>query len=107
MSHEDCQMYWLRVGDSWTKIDYSKQAVDWMKPLVRGSPSGLVEIPANWYLDDMLPMMFMKNSPNSHGWVNPRDVEDLWRVSRRTLAFSLESFRGERLKAEGWARLQR
>ncbi|KAM0256829.1 hypothetical protein ACHAPA_011999 [Fusarium lateritium] len=24
-------------------------------------------------------MMFVKNSPNSHGWVNSRDVEDLWR----------------------------
>jgi hypothetical protein len=26
MSHEDCQMYWLRTGDTWTKIDYSKKA---------------------------------------------------------------------------------
>jgi hypothetical protein len=24
-------------------------------------------------------MMFIKNSANSHGWVNPRDVEDIWR----------------------------
>lgn len=23
--------------------------------------------------------MFIKNSPNSHGWVNPRDVEDIWK----------------------------
>jgi len=23
--------------------------------------------------------MFIKNSPNSHGFVNPRDIEDLWR----------------------------
>ena len=23
--------------------------------------------------------MFIKKAPNSHGWVNPRDVEDLWR----------------------------
>ncbi|KAM0410723.1 hypothetical protein ACHAPD_010534 [Fusarium lateritium] len=23
--------------------------------------------------------MFVKKSPNSHGWVNPRDVEELWR----------------------------
>lgn len=79
MSHHDCQMYWLRTGDSWTKIDYSKKAEEWMKPLVRGKETGLVEIPANWYLDDLPPMMFIKKSPNSHGWVNPRDVEDLWR----------------------------
>ncbi|OTA84489.1 hypothetical protein M434DRAFT_83251 [Hypoxylon sp. CO27-5] len=87
MSHEDCQMYWLRTGDTWTKvillmyarIDYSKKAEEWMKPLVKGQPTGMVEIPGSWYIDDLPPMMFMKNSANSHGWVNPRDVEDIWR----------------------------
>lgn len=48
MSHEDCQMYWLRTGDTWTKIDYSKKAEDWMKPLVKGETTGLVEIPGSW-----------------------------------------------------------
>jgi hypothetical protein len=51
MSHHDCQPYYLRVGDSWTKIDYTKKAADWMKPLVGGQQTGLVEIPASWYLD--------------------------------------------------------
>jgi hypothetical protein len=23
--------------------------------------------------------MFIKKAPNSHGWVNPRDVEELWK----------------------------
>ncbi|PWY83041.1 polysaccharide deacetylase family protein [Aspergillus heteromorphus CBS 117.55] len=79
MSHHDCQMYWLRTGDTWTKIDYSKKAETWMKPLVRGQDTGLVEIPGNWYIDDLPPMMFIKSSANSHGWVNPRDVEDIWK----------------------------
>ncbi|KAF2400508.1 glycoside hydrolase/deacetylase [Trichodelitschia bisporula] len=78
-SHHDCEAYWARVGDSWTKIDYGKDAKEWMKPLKTGKETGLVEIPANWYLDDLPPMMFIKKAPNSHGWVNPRDVEDLWR----------------------------
>lgn len=81
MSHHDCQMYWLRTGDTWTKIDYSQKAETWMKPLVRGQDTGLVEIPGNWYIDDLPPMMFIKSAPNSHGWVNPKDVEDLWKVS--------------------------
>jgi hypothetical protein len=51
MSHHDCQPYYLRTGDSWTKIDYTKKAEEWMKPLVAGQDTGLVEIPANWYLD--------------------------------------------------------
>ena len=50
-----------------------------MKPLVPGPQTGLVEIPSNWYLDDLPPMMFIKKAPNSHGWVNPKDVEELWR----------------------------
>ncbi|ANB13399.1 polysaccharide deacetylase family protein [Sugiyamaella lignohabitans] len=80
MGHEDCQAYWLRLGDSWTKIDYTKKAEEWMKPLIRGTTeTGLVEIPSNWYIDDLPPMMFIKNAPNSHGWVNPRDVEDIWK----------------------------
>jgi peptidoglycan/xylan/chitin deacetylase (PgdA/CDA1 family) len=50
-----------------------------MKPLVRGKETGLVEVPANWYLDDLPPMMFIKKAPNSHGFVNPRDIETMWR----------------------------
>ena len=64
--------YYVRVGDSWTKIDYAKQAEEWMKPLVRGEETDLIEIPASWYLDDLPPMMFIKTAPNSHGFVNPR-----------------------------------
>lgn len=79
MSHEDCQAYYLRTDDSWTKIDYTKKAKEWMKPLVKGQDTGLVEIPANWYLDDLPPHMFIKGAPNSHGFVNARDTEDLWR----------------------------
>ena len=78
MAH-DCQAYYLRDEDKWTKIDYKAGAKNWMKPLARGNPTALIELPANWYLDDLPPMMFMKNVPNSHGWVNPRDVEQVWK----------------------------
>lgn len=80
LMHRDFEPYYVRVGDSWTKIDYdAKSAHDWMKPLVRGEETDLIEIPANWYLDDLPPMMFIKSSPNSHGFVNPRDIEQMWR----------------------------
>ncbi|KII85988.1 hypothetical protein PLICRDRAFT_165594 [Plicaturopsis crispa FD-325 SS-3] len=78
MAH-DCQPYYLRDGDTWTKIDYSAKAASWMKPLKKGNETGLVEIPGNWYLDDLPPMMFIKASTNSHGWVNAKDVEQLWK----------------------------
>ena len=50
-----------------------------MTPWVAGEPVDLVELPASWYLDDAPPMMFVKTFPNSHGWVNPRDIEEMWR----------------------------
>ena len=78
LMHNDFSPYYVRVGDKWTKIDYSKEAKDWMKPLVRGEETDLVEIPANWYLDDLPPMMFIKKSPNSFGFVSPRDIEQMW-----------------------------
>ena len=65
LMHRDFEPYYVRVGDSWTSIDYdAPSAHDWMKPLVRGDETNLVEIPANWYLDDLPPMMFIKASPN-------------------------------------------
>jgi peptidoglycan-N-acetylglucosamine deacetylase len=79
LMHHDFEPYYVRVGDSWTTIDYSRPAETWMAPLVRGRETDLVEIPANWYLDDLPPMMFVKTSPNSHGFVSPRDIEQSWR----------------------------
>ncbi|THG99414.1 hypothetical protein EW145_g7273, partial [Phellinidium pouzarii] len=78
MAH-DSQAYYLRDEDYWTNIDYKAKAHAWMEPLRRGKDTGLVQIPANWYLDDYPPLIFVKSKANSHGWVNTRDVEDLWK----------------------------
>ena len=78
LMHRDFEPYYVRVGDSWTNIDYSKNAEEWMKPLERGEETDLIEIPASWYLDDLPPMMFIKAAPNSHGFVSPRDLEQMW-----------------------------
>lgn len=67
----DFTPYYVRVGDAWTKIDYAAEsAKEWMKPLVRGRETDLIEIPASWYLDDLPPMMFIKSSPNGHRFVS-------------------------------------
>ncbi len=79
LMHRDFEPYYVRVGDRWTKIDYTQPADTWMTPLVRGEETDLVEIPASWHLDDLPPMMFIKASPNSHGFVNPRHLEEMWR----------------------------
>jgi len=79
MMNNDFHPFYVRVGDSWTKIDYSKHPSAWMKPLVRGRETDLIDIPASWYLDDLPPMMFMKAAPNSHGFVNPRHLGEMWK----------------------------
>ena len=44
------------------EADEFAQAETWMKPLVKGQETGLVEIPASWYIDDLPPMMFIKKA---------------------------------------------
>lgn len=78
-SYDDFTPFYARVGDTWTHVDYSKSAAEWMKPLVRGREVDLVEIAANWYVDDLPPMMFIKANANSHGFVAPQVVEQLWK----------------------------
>jgi peptidoglycan/xylan/chitin deacetylase (PgdA/CDA1 family) len=80
LMHDDHTPYYVRVGDTWTRINCeAASAREWMKPLVRGQETDLIEIPASWYLDDLPPMMFIKAAPNSHGFVNPRELEQIWR----------------------------
>ena len=77
--YRDFQPFYARVGDTWNVIDYSKTAEEWMHPLKHGKEIDLVEVGANWYVDDLPPMMFMKKAPNSHGFVSPRAVEEIWK----------------------------
>ena len=79
LMHRDFECYYVRVGDKWTKIDFGQTADKWMRALERGEETDLIEIPANWYLDDLPPMMFIKSAPNSYGFTNPRDIEQMWR----------------------------
>lgn len=78
-NYNDFVPFYARVGDAWDKIDFDQPADTWMHPLRHGREVDLVEFCGNWYVDDLPPMMFIKQSPNSHGFVNPRDLEQLWR----------------------------
>ena len=74
LMEDDFFPYYLRKGDSWTKIDYTKSASDWMKPWKAGTEVNIVEFPISWHLDDAPPTMFVKKFPNSHGWVTGQDL---------------------------------
>ncbi|GAA6035022.1 hypothetical protein JCM8097_002147 [Rhodosporidiobolus ruineniae] len=75
----DCQPFYSLDEYRWTKVDYAKEASSWMKPLERGQLTKLVQIPANWYLDDLPPHMFCKAMPNSHGFVDVDVTLKLWK----------------------------
>lgn len=76
--YHDFEPYYLRVGDSWTKIDYTKSAEEWMKPFIYGEETDIVSIPASWYLDDLPPMLFIKANANSYGFENPKSLMQMW-----------------------------
>jgi peptidoglycan-N-acetylglucosamine deacetylase len=78
LMEDDYFPHYLRLGDSWTKIDYSKNASDWMHPWKSGKPVDVVEIPASWHLDDAPPTMFVKAFPNSHGFVSGQQLGQIW-----------------------------
>ena len=46
LMNDDFHPFYVRVGDSWTLIDYSKHPDEWMRPLVRGEETDLIDIPA-------------------------------------------------------------
>ena len=77
-NYNDFVPFYARVGDAWTKINFDQSAATWMTPLQHGNEVDLVEFCGNWYVDDLPPMMFNKHSANSHGYVSPRDIEQLW-----------------------------
>jgi peptidoglycan/xylan/chitin deacetylase (PgdA/CDA1 family) len=77
LMHRDFQPYYVRVGDRWTKIDLSKPAKSWMKPLKRGRETKLVEIPISWNVDDLPPLMFVKANGGG-GYSSPHDIERIW-----------------------------
>jgi len=79
MADNDFLPFYARVNRRWSKIDYSRPAEEWMNPMYPGDPVDLVEFSANWMLDDLPPMLFIKAMPNSYGFTNPHSVEQIWR----------------------------
>jgi hypothetical protein len=72
-----------------------------MLPLPAPAPptaKTLVELPCNWYMEDMTPMQFLPAAPNSHGYVSANTIMDMW-VQR--FEFLYHEFDFEKEKDEG------
>jgi peptidoglycan/xylan/chitin deacetylase (PgdA/CDA1 family) len=84
LSHHDSKPYHLPNLPPIQAPEYeeSANAKDWMKPLPKAEPptaKTLVEIPANWYAEDMTPLQFWPHTPNSQGYVDVRVIESMWK----------------------------
>ncbi|RJE24874.1 Polysaccharide deacetylase family protein [Aspergillus sclerotialis] len=74
--HHDSQMYYLPYTPSVTETNLQRSATDWMKPMSTIRPSSIVEIPANWHLDDW---PALNVGPGGSGFVDPDVLERLWK----------------------------
>jgi len=84
LTHHDSQPYFLPQAPAIQPIDFSPHlsASSWMKPLPTPSPptsKTLVELPCNWYMEDMTPMQFLPAAPNSHGYVTASSIMEMWK----------------------------
>ncbi|KAG9200293.1 hypothetical protein G6514_007117 [Epicoccum nigrum] len=79
--HHDSQPYYLPDPEksNYTETDVSKPASHWMHPLTPLRPSSIVEIPANWHLDDWPPFQLSLSQASTHGFVDTAVIERLWK----------------------------
>ena len=78
--HHDSQLYYAPDGsESWKETDIKTSASNWMTPMTKITPSAVVEVPANWHLDDWPPFQLSLKQASTHGYVDTRSIEQLWK----------------------------
>jgi peptidoglycan/xylan/chitin deacetylase (PgdA/CDA1 family) len=79
--HHDSQLYYLPdpSQSSLSSTNVSEPASSWMHPMTALKPSSVVEVPANWHLDDWPPFQLSLSQASTHGYVDTRVVEQLWK----------------------------
>ncbi|KIW05154.1 uncharacterized protein PV09_03705 [Verruconis gallopava] len=81
--HDSKLSYLPRGGGSPIELPQftpAAKASSWMvpSPQVNDAPGTVVEVPGNWYMEDMTPMQFWPHLPNSHGYVPTAAIEGMW-----------------------------
>jgi hypothetical protein len=78
--HHDSQLYYAPTGsESWIETNLAHPASHWMTPMSSLFLSKVVEVPANWHLDDWPPFQLSLKQASTHGFVDTRSVEQLWK----------------------------
>ncbi|KAL9026583.1 MAG: hypothetical protein Q9196_004766 [Gyalolechia fulgens] len=82
LTHHDSQPYPLPLIPPIHPPDFSKPASTWMHPtplMTSPTSSSLIEIPCNWYGEDETPLSYLPHVNNSHGYVDVRVIEQMWK----------------------------
>ncbi|KAK5171368.1 uncharacterized protein LTR77_004512 [Saxophila tyrrhenica] len=78
--HHDLQMYFAPDNShSWIETNNSQSADSWMKPMGKIKSSSIVEIPANWHIDDWPPLNPIPGRAGAQGFVDTAVIEKLWK----------------------------
>ncbi|PGH16966.1 hypothetical protein AJ79_01350 [Helicocarpus griseus UAMH5409] len=78
--HHDFQPYYVPDSNSqWVETNTANAPESWMAPMTRLRPSTIVEIPANWHLDDWPPLQPNPGTAAQQGFVDTQVVERLWK----------------------------
>jgi peptidoglycan/xylan/chitin deacetylase (PgdA/CDA1 family) len=77
--HHDSQLYYLPHHSTFTVTNMSEDPESWMHPMSTLRPSSIVEIPANWQLDDWPPFQLNLSQASTHGFIDTRSIERLWK----------------------------
>lgn len=80
LTSHDAQPFFMQRNPPIRPIDFSQPASTWMHPTTQSGPAtSLVGIPCNWYMEDATPLQFYPHTPNSHGYVDVRTIEQMWK----------------------------
>lgn len=78
--HHDFQMYYVPdSSETWKETNVALSASEWMTPMTKITPSKVIEVPANWHLDDWPPFVLSLKQASTHGYVDPHVIEKMWR----------------------------
>lgn len=78
--HHDCQMYHVPdLSETYAETNVANEASTWMTPMSTLTPSSVVEVPANWHLDDWPPFQLSLKQASTHGYVDPHVIEGMWK----------------------------
>ncbi|KAF2875260.1 glucose 1-dehydrogenase [Massariosphaeria phaeospora] len=79
--HHDSQPYFLPAPHltPLAPTNTARAASTWMTPMAPLQSSSVVEVPANWHLDDWPPFQLSLTQASTHGYVDTASVERLWK----------------------------